>query len=204
MDAAAEKYEQKISNGVFIPRDLRAEAVKHIAHGKDIAVALTRVYREVFAPTIQPSHVEERVEVDVEGLHVPLLGILDCLSVDGRLSDLKTSKRKWNQARADQELQPTLYRELVRKLTGEYPAEMSFDVLVASKRLAAQRIVTQRTDDDFEMLVRRAKLMLDQIKAGIFHPAAPGAWICSSKWCGYWWTCPNIPAHKKTLPPAGV
>lgn len=203
-DAAVEKYEQDLSKGVFIPREQRASASIDIQKGKDKAVALTKAFAEVIAPKTQPMFVEERVELDVEGLPVPFLGILDCLDTDMRLSDLKTSKRKWNQARADHEHQPTLYRELVRERTGQYPRELAFDVLVAGKQIAVQRIQTQRTDEDFNILVRRTNLMLEQVNAGIFPPAAPDSWICNPKWCGYWWTCPNIPPHKKILPPAGV
>jgi hypothetical protein len=203
-DAAAEKYEQKIKDGVFIPREQRASASEDIAKGKDRAVALTKVFANVIAPLRQPAYVEERVELEVEGLPVHFLGILDCLSADGVLDDLKTSGRKWNQGRADHELQPTLYRQLVKQLTGLPPRAITFDVLVAGKRLAAQRVVTTRNDEDFAVLVQRARLMIAQVDAGIFPPAQPGAWICSQKWCGYWWSCPHIPPHKKTLPPAGV
>ena len=203
-DAAAEKYEQKVRDGVFIPREQRASAMSDIAKGKDRAVSLTRVYAGVIAPTMRPAYVEERVELEVDGLPVPFLGILDCLGVDNHLSDLKTSSRKWNQSRADHELQPTLYQQLVKELTGAPPTAITFDILVAAKRLAAQRVLTTRNDEDFAILIQRARLMIKQIDAGIFPPAQPGAWICSPKWCGYWWSCPHIPPHKKILPPAGV
>ena len=199
-DAAAQGYEKKLSDGVFIPRESMSTAEKDLAAGLDQTVALTRVFAGEIAPRIQPALVEAKAYLDVDDMPIPFLGIIDCLTKDHRLSDLKTSKSKWSQAKADSELQPTLYRKLVKQMTGEEPREIAYDILVKTKTPQCQVLNTTRNDEDFDALKSRAKLMIAQISAGIFPPAEVGHWKCSPKWCGYYWTCAHIPAHLKVLP----
>jgi hypothetical protein len=84
--------------------------------------------------------------------------------------------------------------------TGQAPEEIRFEVLIKGAKPRRQTLSTDRTDEDFQALVIRLALIYRMILAGIFPPAPSGAWICSPKYCGYYWTCPYIPAHKKILP----
>jgi len=196
-DIASETYKKRAREGVFIPRDEESSAPRLLEEGQNSTVALTKLFREQHAPKVMPFLIEERVYLDVDGLPVPFLGIVDLYTHDKRLSDLKTSARKWSEGRAHSSLQATMYCELVKHLTGEPPARITFDILVNSKTPTLQTLETSRTDEDFRLLVSRAQIVLASIQAGIFPPADPNAWCCSPKFCGFWWTCPYIPRHKK-------
>ena len=197
-DAAADAYYAELQNGVFIPPDERSEATIAMAEGKDTAVRLATVMRNELAPHIQPQLIEHRVVLDI-GLELPVVTILDLYTREGSLHDLKTASKSWTEDKAHASLQPTLYRESVRAVTGTYPARIAFDVLVNTKKGASlQTLETIRTDDDMRIITIQFQLMLNSIHAGIFPPAMAESWHCSPRWCGYYYTCPYIPAHRKT------
>ena len=171
-----------------------------MAEGKDSAVALATVYRRDLAPKIMPALVEERISIDLLGVDLPIVTVLDCYTADKSLRDLKTSGKKWGEDKAHTSHQPTAYREAVKEATGEYPASLCFDVLVNTKTPSLQTIPTDRTPDDLAILAKQFEIMLASVRAGIFPPAQPDHWCCSMKFCGYFFTCPHIPAHRKSLP----
>lgn len=168
-----------------------------MAQGKDDAVSLATLFRRELAPAIMPALVEHRVTLEIPGVALPVVTILDCYTADRKLRDLKTSGRKWADDKAHTSPQPTVYRESVFQSTGEYPDELLFDVLVNTKTPTLQTIPTSRTEEDLQILVRQFGIMTASIQAGIFPPAEPGSWICSPKFCGYWFTCKFISLHRR-------
>ena len=179
-DCAAEAYDKALQNGVFFAPDELSGATLAMSEGKDTAVSLATLFRHELAPAITPA--------------------MDLYTEDKTLRDLKTSSRKWNADKAHASNQPTAYREAIRQATGEYPAQLIFDVLIGSRTPALQSIATTRGEDDLTILARKFQLMCRAISAGIFQPAPPDHWCCSPRFCGYFFTCPHIPAHRKTLP----
>ena len=158
-----------------------------VASGVDAAVRLTKVYRECVAPSIQPVLVEEKVTMDI-GLEVPLLGYLDCFTAAGVVNDTKTSGKSKTQAEIDTSSQLTAYAGMTQNRMGVWPL-VQLDVLVDTKAGKHQRLNSIRGPRDFEIMVSRISLMLQQIKTGLFPPCDPGSWACSPKWCGYYPTC---------------
>lgn len=203
-DCAAEAYDKALQDGVFFAPDELPGAKIAMAEGKDTAVSLATLFRKQLAPGIQPWLIERKVWLNVPGIPLPLVAILDLYTADKALRDLKTSGKKWSEDKAHTSPQPTIYREAVREVTGEYPASLKFDVLVSTKTPTLQTLPTHRDEDDLQILVRQFNIMLDSIYAGIFPPAQPDHWGCSMKWCGYYFTCPHIPAHRKVLPKRSV
>ena len=199
-DAAAEAYAKELKNGVFFAPDEVPGAKLAMAEGKDTVVSLATLFRWELAPQIQPLLVEEKIIIDIPGVDLPVVTILDCYTRTKALRDLKTAGKKWTEEKAHSSHQPTAYREAIKTVTGEYPESICFDVLVSSKTPALQTLPTFRTEDDLIILSRKYNIMVAGINAGIFPPAEPGSWMCSPKWCGYWFTCPYIPAHRKILP----
>jgi hypothetical protein len=198
-EVAAETFQKKISDeGVFIPHEERASAKQDIADGKDMATKLVDPFLE-FAKPVQPALVEHRCVIDVPEIP-PILGFIDLYTADKRLSDIKTGGRRWAQDKADTATQPTVYREMVRRELGEVPLRYTIDCLVTTKTPKYDPVETTRIDADFDALVVKIKAMMGAIQAGIFLPSDPTAWMCSRKFCGYYLTCPYIPAHKKTIP----
>jgi hypothetical protein len=158
------------------------------------------------APTIQPIAVELSFSLNPGPNLPPIQGRIDLLAKgegdwkDGdapNVHDTKTSSKAWNQARADSDLQFTIYNEAVAAHYGQRPRRCVVDVLTKGKVAAYKPISTTRTLADWTVLRHRIQVMVDMVKAGIFPPAEPGSWVCSPKWCGYWHTCKHVPAYRK-------
>ena len=199
-DCAADAYDQALQDGVFVPPDEAAGAKLAMAEGKDTVASLAALFRQELAPMITPALVEEKITINLPGVDLPVVTVLDLYTADKALRDLKTSSRKWGQDKADASHQPAAYREAVKQVTGEYPATLCFDVLTSGKAPALQTLQTQRGSGDTTILTRKFQLMCTSIKAGLFLPAQPDHWCCSMKFCGYYFSCPYIPAHRKILP----
>lgn len=191
-DACRDGYMAALRNGVFIPRGEEASARKEMAQGLDRAVKLTGNFAAEVAPSIQPVAAEERLEVMHPELPVPFLGILDVRS-QGSIHDLKTASRKWSSGKEEGQLQPPIYRWLVHEL---YGAELPFTFHVVTEK-EVQQVPAVTGEGEMLPILARAKAMLSSFSTGTFLPAEPGHWMCSPKWCGYYWTCPYIPAFKK-------
>lgn len=198
-DAAAEAYAAALQNGVFFAPDEVDGAHIAMAEGKDTAVSLATVFWNELAPTINPAFVEQRVTLEL-GLSLPVVTVIDLYTQRRELRDLKTSGRRWTDAKARTSPQPTLYREAIRALTDEYPERIVFDVLVQGRNPELQKIETVRDADDLRVLIRQFEIMLMSVQAGIFPPAQPDSWNCSPRWCGYFYSCPYIAAHRKIIP----
>ena len=202
VDAAVSGYEERLnSEGIFLPREDAPNAQKLLGEGKDQCANLAKTWYQDVAQDLKPMLIEQSITMPVEGLDVPLMGIVDLLETDHVLRDLKTAKTKMSQANADSSLQPTMYRELVKHHTGKHPTSIFFDVIVKNKTPKVHKIETVRNDSDFDALVLRAQTMLKQVETGLVGPVEPGAWICSEKWCGFYSSmCPFISDRQRQLP----
>lgn len=199
-DAAADAYSKALQDGVFFSPEEAPGAKVAMAKGKDDAIGLATLFGLELAPQIFPALIEHKVTLEIPGVEMPIVAILDCYTVDKQLRDLKTSGKKWADDKAHTSPQPTIYREAVKQDTGAYPNRIMFDVLVNNKTPILQTIETNRTEEDLQILVRQFGIMTASIKAGIFPPAQADHWCCSMKFCGYYFSCPHIPAHRKILP----
>lgn len=202
VQAAVQGYEDALSKeGVHIPPTLAATKSKIIGQGKDQVAALTELYYDDVDPGIDPVAVEKRFEHQPDGLSLPFVGIVDWVQRGiESWSDIKTSKSRWSQSKANASIQATLYPRLIGEEYGQMPTRLRFDVLIKTKKPTYQPVETTRTREDWAILLRRANLMLSQIRAGIFQPADPDSWVCSSIWCGYFYLCPHISARRKIIP----
>lgn len=200
-DAARDGYVHAVhENKVYFPLDELPGARKATEEGVDQVTALARTYREELAPTIRPKLVEQWAELEVPGVPYPITGTVDLVDERNALIDIKTAARAWPQAKADDTPQATIYQQLVKALTGAPPSEIRFEVFVKTKTPKHQTVTTTRDDNDFTTLLERIKIMVKMIDNGIFPPAPSGSWVCSPKYCGYFYTCPHVPNSKKTLP----
>jgi hypothetical protein len=199
LDAARDGYVHAMQGGVYVPPEGKSSFKKDAAESLDRVIKMARVFREKFAPAIRPKFVEKRIEfTDPRTPHLSWLGFLDLVTEDGRLSDLKTSARAWSQSRADSSIQASAYWRFLQEVEGKPPEKITFDVISCGKGAAKlTSLETSRTAHDWDALLLRADAMIRMVEAGIFPPAEPGSWLCGPKWCGYYWTCPYIPAHKK-------
>ena len=163
---------------------------EQMAHG----LTMVEAYVNQIGPTIRPAAVEERFEVQVPGIDVPLVGIIDLTEGSGAVVDHKTASSAWSDAKLAQELQPFAYLYARQQLTGQLPPVFRFDVAVDKLHLKRDpRVEFQRLEIDplsldfgfFETLVRRA---YQQIAIGTFTPN-PTGWWCSPTSCSVWDHC---------------
>ncbi|MBO4313952.1 MAG: PD-(D/E)XK nuclease family protein [Desulfovibrio sp.] len=194
-DAARDAYRKAVSDGVFIPAGEEAEAPKELAKGADTAVSLAAAYAVHVAPKINPVAVEEKMTAYVDDLPVPFMGIIDVLDKSDWCPDLKSSGRKWPAGKAAGNMQPPIYRHLLRETRGIADATMSFEVITHNGE--HQHVPVEVHDEDIAPVIARAKGLLFALNSGVFLPSEPGHWMCSPKWCGYWYSCPHVPAYKK-------
>jgi hypothetical protein len=206
VDAAVDGYKKAcIDGGVFFAPGELSEAKRQLSEGIDQTASLAGLFHESIAPIINPVAVEEVIILEDEDLPIPWGGIIDWRDANPKnWSDLKTADKTWPQGKADNEIQATLYPRLIESVTGILPTELTYELLVKTKEPKHISIKTTRTNDDWRLLKERARLMLRQIEAGLFPPAEPGHWICSAKWCGYFFSCKHVPAWKKVIPKKGA
>ncbi|MEW6443188.1 MAG: PD-(D/E)XK nuclease family protein [bacterium] len=188
-DACRDEYVRLIRDeGVYFPPQLLPEKAGLLNRSLDEALKATALFRSEIAPRVTPLETELPVEEDL-GFGLPVVGILDLVEPEGRLSDLKVMDRK-GQEWADRELQPTFYCALWHAKTGQWPAAFRFDLIVPNKTPVHVELTTQRTPKDLEVLARYVRNFLKDLEAGVFRPADPGHWVCRPLYCGYYMTCP--------------
>ena len=200
-DAAATGYEECVRDGVYLTRDEAPAASELLGYGKDSAVRMARHWRRNVAEQVAPAVVEKRYSIEWPGVDVQMVGVIDCADTDAYVRDWKTASRRWARGREDNELQPTIYREIYRRVEGREPAGLVFNLIVDLKGgVQDEERITERTDQDTALVSRIAGNMLRQIEAGVFMPATPGAWNCAEKWCGFWSTCKYVSDRIRRLP----
>lgn len=176
--------------GVFISKKKapgKDEQKKLIDEGLDQAISATVVFHDEIAPSTIPKMSEENFTADV-GLPLQLGGTVDLIDSDDRIVDLKVMKRK-NQAWADSEIQPTFYSVLYQARFDKWPKAFLYDLIIPNKKMVHDQLETKRNDEDVKRLFARIEIFLRALEKGLFPPADPGHWICSSDYCGYHQIC---------------
>ena len=192
VEAAVAGFDARIhGDGLLLTDDetSRGSAVV-IGAGKDQVAALAELHATDQAPEYQPVTVEHSTRIVFHNASHDLLGITDLRDDKGRVVDFKTAARKKPQADADSSLALTVYAAAYMIELCELPAELRLDVLTKTKTPARQMLTTKRSQRDFGVLVARVNAVTEAISKGSFPPALPGAWWCSTKFCGYARSCP--------------
>jgi len=193
-----------VDEGCWFSGDEVSEKKRILGEGLDSAIAMSTFYHQQFAPLDREiALVEERLYADL-GFGIPVSGKPDLIA-DGVLRDIKTSGKRWAAGREDEEIQPTLYRMLLRDNGfGNLPAE--YRIITKSKKAPKDNAAiwdektgvcgeirrAERTPEHEKALKARVKTMVDMLSAGTFPPSSPGTWWCSPKWCGYHSICPYV------------
>jgi RecB family exonuclease len=143
---------------------------------------MVRVYLEQAAPLIEPAAVELPVEGAIGS--VPVRGVIDLLTADGTIIDLKTSARKPSGISGDHRLQLTTYAMLTPGASGVG----RIDTLTKTKTVALHSQTTEVSMADRKHAERLYSITLDQMRTGLIKPNR-GSWCCSKRFCSFWETC---------------
>lgn len=175
--------------------------------GRDEAAVGGGSVVSVVSPRIRTPVLVESVRVatfDTEEGPVELAGTIDYATEEkGRLivRDLKTVRRAKKPDWAHGLGQLSAYGILLQGGGHEWPAGFVVDQLrVAARGWLYEPLATTRTEADYLAFWQRVQGVLRGIKAGVFQPAAEGAWNCSERWCEYWTSCPFVAGRRRQSP----
>ncbi len=199
VDAAVSAFESETHGGYLLtPEESSRGAKLVISQATGDLVDMATVHAQLQAPDYQPVATEQLVRIELPNSPRDLLGVIDLIDDQDRVTDFKTSGRAKSQADADSSVQLSVYSVLFQALTGREPKELRLDTIVTTATRTGRKVVsTQRGPDNLEILANRFNAVLKGVQAGIFTPAAPGSWWCATKFCGYAMTCPYFPKHRE-------
>jgi len=156
----------------------------------DTAVSLATLHHQKVAPDLKPTAVERPWVLDIEGENMQLAGTFDVQESTDSIHDTKTSGKSPSSGAADDSLQLTAYHLAAKVLDGKAPDALVLDYLVSTKVPKFVPVTTTRDATDHQMFLARLERAKQVIESGVFTPASPGSWWCSSRFCGWFQTCP--------------
>jgi len=188
--------EEEISEGI---KTVKGKAI-------DKAISLSATHAKKLAPQINPTHVQRKIELELEGFPFDILGYIDIQEGVESVRDTKTSSRSPAKTAADMSDQLTIYAMAVWRIDGKIPQKLTLDYLVNSGkssivpdhligkiRASTTKIVileTSREIKDFQPLLQRIEKAAEVIEKGVFMPAPQDSYLCNPRFCGYAMTCP--------------
>lgn len=192
VEVAAAKFEEATKEEITLSLEEQSIGRANVlGDAKDDLVDVVTTWRQKSAPNYQP--VPEGVEA---GFRIELpaprdfVGYIDLIHTGG-IVDFKFRGRRGKKGEARQSLQLVGYAAAYKGLTGEYPAEVAIDTIAASTTSVSRSVDVATVEDrDVEQLAATINAVQKGIDAGVFLPAQPGSWQCSSKFCGYARMCP--------------
>ena len=139
----------------------------------------------------RPKAVEVYLSEKIEGLSVPLTGVMDLVRQDLTPVDFKSAAAKPNprQALFDHELQLVSYQLMLEKVTGETPPALDLIFLVKTKVPRIEKVSSPPADQHRkERVVRMLETAVEGIASERFFPQ-PGmhcSWCQFRKNCAAW------------------
>ena len=195
------QLERNAENGINWGRDSEESmadlGVKMFSDPDTIALvdSLKPLVLEDQEPQVQ---IERRIELQVPGVPVPIVGYIDLIEADGVVCDFKTSARSWDQKKADFELQPIFYLAALNqagylKTFGGLPPKLHgwpfrHYCFIKTKKPQVQIWESYRTIGQMFWLFGLIKETWEAINAGAFPPNTT-TFKCSPKYCEYWGIC---------------
>lgn len=194
-----EKVEQNVSD-TFDEEITETEGIDKNEAGlaKDKAIHNIVVYYHTAVPLIKPIAAEKPFAIRVGS--VPFRGVIDLvdtmdddftLTEDNEpkpqievVTDLKTSTKLWVEQKIECEPQLTFYA------LAENTLAVRVDFLLDQKRgirYVPKRAIRRKHIKD--ILIEDAEDVASNIKKGIFPRCDPTSWVCTDRFCGYYYDC---------------
>jgi len=204
VDAAVAAFEEETDGGEYQLSD--DEAIRGarvvVAEAKDTTAKLAKCHAQQQAPDYQPVAVEHTSRILFPQATHDLLAITDLRDDQDRVVDFKTAARKPPAKDVDESVQLTIYAAAFQVENGRPPAEVRLDTVTKTKTPARHVLTSTRDEHDYRALLARANAMLGTVETltndgrDCWPAAAVGQWWCSSRWCGYWRTCPHVNSER--------
>lgn len=190
LDIAHDQFEANWhKDGILFTPEEAENPKKAKGEATDKTIRLATLHAKEMAPAIQPKEVQRRMLVHLEGYPVDLLGFIDIQEEDAT-RDTKTASKSPAANMADVSDQLTFYAMANYAVDNRIPSQLVLDCLIDNKVPKAVSLVTTRTEDDFEPMLRRIENAVMAIEKGVFLPCRQDDWHCSRRFCGYFNICP--------------
>jgi hypothetical protein len=209
LDVTNEKFRTLVKEeGVWLNKDDQADKENILNTALTESIASTGSYHiNVAILDDKVALIEEQLTADI-GIGTDISGKPDVV-VDGKLRDIKTAGKRWPKGREEEEIQPVIYRMLIRE-NGYGDVGAEFCVLTNMKngpkdiepiwdnerKVCIDKREANTTPEYEQSVIERVRTVHQQFEAGIFPPAYPGSWWCSAAWCGYFSICKYAKGRK--------
>lgn len=175
---------------VAVKRDGLKPSKAELGKYQDEAIIMAGVYHDQSAPSFQPAlKPETYFEIPIKGARRIFQGTIDLVAYYARrsgalvLSDTKTTRRSYDQKRADVDTQLTAYSYAIYRLIKKLVKHTIFDtVVLLSGRAKSEHVVSTRSLADLQRFEETFKTIEKGIDAGVFPPT-DNEQTCG--WCGY-------------------
>lgn len=133
--------------------------------------------------------VERKIELNVPGVPIPIIGYIDIITADGVPGDFKTSSKSWSEDKAEGEIQTLFYLAAMNQMGIATPDWMfRHYIFVKTKTPKFQMMEHSHNPNQLMWLFKMIANVWKGIDAGVY-PENPGSWKCSPNWCEYWSMC---------------
>lgn len=180
---------------------------------KDETMGITKHHVVAMTPPVNPIAIERKIVVKPQGFDFSVATVVDLVDCQPKptfstiakgvpvgpadtqevIRDLKTRRKAPFKDEAARSQQLT-FQALGRYAeTGKLPDEVGLDVVWQTpkmKKIDHRFDRSTRTEEDLNVLLRRVQQAGQATEKGVFTPAPPDSWFCSSKYCEYFRECP--------------
>lgn len=148
---------------------------------KEAGEAMVAVYMDQAAPQVEPAAIEEHVEGEIGG--VPVHGYIDIRTIQGRVIDIKTAKKKPAGMSVAHKLQVTTYVMLDPDASGE----ATISTLTKTRTVALQQDSVSILPPEVKLAERLYSIARDQMQTGLVIPNR-ASFLCG-KYCSFRGRC---------------
>jgi CRISPR/Cas system-associated exonuclease Cas4 (RecB family) len=161
---------------------------------KDDGVRVLSLYHKEAAPKVQPTSVQERVELEIPNFSYRFVAVPDVIEHERVIRDTKVVKRSPARNNEAFVATPTHQDQMVayalayRVTQGRAEKSCFVDYLVRTKTSKLVQVPFQVTSTHLTYYKNLIGLVAKQIEAQIFTPNRQHH-LCSRRYCGYWEEC---------------
>jgi len=150
---------------------------------------LAAFYKNLPDNTFKVLAVEEPFRIELDGLPLPLIGVMDLIEEDSGtiiLTDYKAISKAYSVDEVDKDLQLTIYQMGVKSIGyADREILMKFDCLIKTKQPKFEQYYTTRSELDEKRIIKKIQKVWDGINKEIFIPNE--SWKC--KGCTHKGSC---------------
>jgi len=132
--------------------------------------------------------IEQRVELRVPGVPVPVIGYIDCILADNTPVDFKTSAKSWTDAQAGNSLQTLFYLAALNQMGQPVNWRFQHIVFVKTKTPQVQVLEHCHYAGELFFLFDVIKRVWDGISKDVY-PLNPTTWRCNERYCDFYAQC---------------